>query len=130
MPYGIASLAVVANLLFVPVTASASAFDIFNNACQSPDASPSAVCQDKGKGGTNPLTGPNGVIRKVAVITAAIAGIAGVVMLILASLTYIMANGEAGKIKQAQDMIKYTIAGLVVVALADSIISFVLNKLL
>jgi lipopolysaccharide export system protein LptC len=116
-------------LIGVP-TAHVQAIDLFSNACQSPGAKTNAaVCQDRGSGSSNPLTGSNGLIRKGATVTALGAGIAGVIIMILAGLTYITANGETGKVKQAQDMIKYTFAGLIVIALADSIVSFVLGKL-
>ena len=125
------SLCVVCFALFVVTLAypsRAAAWDPFQGYDCGGSASGSAVCADKGKGGTNPLTGSNGVILKIADVTALLGGIAAVFVLIIAGVQYIMSDGEAGKIKQAKDMAIYALVGLVVMAIAGSIVSYLLTR--
>ena len=118
--------ALLLGVLLIPVTVHA--FDPFATLCANGAATKSAVCVDKKNSG-DPIAGPNGVIRKTVNVIALVAGIASIIILILAGLTFVMAGGEAGKVKQAQDMAKYALIGLFVIAAADSILSFVLSKL-
>ena len=123
----IALVAVTLGVLLVP--ADARAFNPFSAICSSDKAaSGSTVCQQQNSNG-DPLTGSNGIFRKLANVIALTAGIIAIFILIIAGLTYITAGGEAGKIKQAQDMARYAIIGLVVIAVADSIVSYVLSHL-
>jgi hypothetical protein len=121
----VSGLVITLGILSMP--ADTHAVDPFTAVCQANNAN--TVCKDKARGSTNPLTGSNGIIRKIASTTALLAGITGVIMMIAAGITFMTANGEPGKTKQAEDMAKYTLVGIVIIALADSIISYVLTKL-
>src|ERR1700693_2045117 len=105
-------------------------FGAFRNQCNgSPTGTGEAsICNGRANG-TNPLVGPNGVFIKVTNVIALVAGFVAVFILFAAGITYITANGEPSKIKQAQAMIMYTVAGILVIVLADSIISYVLHRL-
>lgn len=108
--------------------APARAFNIVGPVCQNGGGS-STVCQDQNNGETNPLTGPNGIILKAAYITAAVAGLAAVIILILAGLSYISSDGDPAKTKAAKSAIISTIVGVIIILLADSIIGLVVSKL-
>ncbi len=56
-------------------------------------------------------------------------GIVAVVFLIYGGVSYITANGDAGRLRKARDTILYAIIGLIVVAFAEIITGFV-SKLL
>jgi hypothetical protein len=112
----------------ISLSAPARAFNVLGNVCQNGGSS-SAVCQDQNNGSTNPLTGPNGIILKAAYITAAIAGLAAVIILVLAGLSYISSGGDPAKTKAARTAIISTVIGVAIILLADSIIGLVVSKL-
>lgn len=124
-----AVLAVACAVLTVSLSAQPArtyAFDIWpSGSCGA--ASSSAVCASKGN--TNdPVSGQNGVILRVADILALVAGLAAVIVIILAGWNYINSGGDAAKTKTAKDAIIFALIGLVVIVLAHSILGFVLSK--
>ena len=68
------------------------------------------------------------IIKLAIQILQMIVGIISVFVLITAGLGYINSGGDSGKTKTAKDRILYASIGLVVVALAQVIVSFVLNR--
>ena len=83
-------------------------------------------------GGTcpSPGTGPTveSVIATVINILSIIVGVIAVIMIIIGDLRYITSGGDSNNTKGAKDTILYAIIGLVVVAMAQVIVKFVLNK--
>ena len=83
-------------------------------------------------GGTcdSPGTGPTveSVIATVINILSIIVGVIAVIMIIIGGLRYITSGGDSNNTKGAKDTILYAIIGLVVVAMAQVIVKFVLNK--
>lgn len=51
-------------------------------------------------------------------------GAVAVLMLIYGGFTYVMANGDATRVKRAKDIILYAIVGLIVAIMAWGIVSF------
>ena len=68
------------------------------------------------------------VIKLAIQIFQMIVGIIAVFMFITAGLNYVTSAGDGAKTKTAKDRILYGAIGLVVVALAQVIVSFVLNR--
>jgi hypothetical protein len=68
------------------------------------------------------------VIKVIINVISAIAGAVAVIMIVLAGMRYITSGGESSKIAGAKSAIIYAIVGLVVVALSQVIVRFVLNK--
>ena len=75
------------------------------------------------------LYGSNSLLVKVARLLAIIAGVSGVFMIMLAGFKYINSSGDPSGINEAKNMILYAVVGLVIAAIAQSIILFVLNRL-
>jgi hypothetical protein len=119
-----ASLAVFFGMMAIAPTTSAT--DVFSGACGSGSGG-SAVCGKQS--GSNPLTGPNGTLRRVTRIIAVIAGIAAVIMILIGSIMYVTSGGDAGKVSSAKDTIMYAAVGLVIISIAQAIITFVIGKL-
>ncbi|MEO6513585.1 MAG: pilin [Candidatus Saccharimonadales bacterium] len=71
--------------------------------------------------------GLNGVITNVINILSAVIGVAAVIMIILAGFKYITSGGDPSGVKSAKDSLIYAIVGLLVVALAQTIVRFVLH---
>ena len=70
----------------------------------------------------------NNMITTVINLFSVIVGIIAVIMIIYAGLKYITSGGDSAKITSAKNTIVYAIIGLIVVALAQFIVKFVLNK--
>jgi beta-lactamase regulating signal transducer with metallopeptidase domain len=73
-------------------------------------------------------TSLDNTIKSVVNVISVIVGLLAVVMIITAGLRFITSSGEAEKIKNAKNTIIYALVGLVVVALAQVIVQFVLDK--
>lgn len=69
------------------------------------------------------------VIRNVINIFSIIVGLVAVIMIIVGGFKFITAGGESSNITSARQTITYAIVGLVIAALSQSIVWFVLNKI-
>ncbi|GAC1481319.1 MAG: hypothetical protein NVS1B7_1790 [Candidatus Saccharimonadales bacterium] len=70
----------------------------------------------------------NGVIKLVVNLLSLFVGVAAVIMLIVGGLKYVTSQGESSNTAGAKNTILYAIIGLVIVALAQLIVRFTLNK--
>lgn len=70
----------------------------------------------------------NDIIKLVINIFSLVVGLAAVIMIIIGGLKYITSGGDSGNIQSAKNTILYAIIGLVVVALAQFIVRFVLSR--
>lgn len=111
--------------LALPSMASASV-DINGNLCSGTNfdlGGGNTDCQSNG--GTNNL---NSLLTKIINIFSAIVGVIAVVMIIVGGLRYITSGGDSGRVSTAKTTIIYALVGLVIVALAQLIVHFVLNQ--
>jgi Type IV secretion system pilin len=76
-------------------------------------------------GGTTKI---NNLITDVINIFSAVVGVICVIMIIFGGFQYITSGGDTGKVGTAKTTIIYAIVGLIVVAFAQFIVQFVLNK--
>ena len=70
----------------------------------------------------------NKVIQQVINILSIIVGVIAVIMIIIGGLRYITSGGESNNISGAKNTIIYAVIGLVVVAMAQIIVRFVLSR--
>jgi uncharacterized membrane protein len=70
----------------------------------------------------------NDTITEGINLLSVIAGVVAVVMIIMAGFRYITSNGDSAKVGSAKNTLLYAIIGLVIVALSQMIVKFVLNK--
>lgn len=73
-------------------------------------------------------TGINNIIKTVINIFSLIVGVVAVIMIIVGGFRYITSGGDSSNVSSAKNTIIYAIIGLVIVALAQFIVQFVLNK--
>ena len=78
------------------------------------------------QGGSN--DGLNDLIAKIINIISVIVAVVAVIMIIFGGFKYITSGGDSGNVTGAKNTILYAIIGLVVVALAQFIVKFVLTK--
>jgi len=80
------------------------------------------------KSSTDPGQKIDTTIQNVINLLSVAVGIAAVVMLIIGGFRYVTSAGNAETTKAAKNTILYALTGLVIVALAQLIVNFVLNK--
>lgn len=118
--------------LFLPLAlpVAVTAEDVQNSLCSGAnDLSISAASgnecdnlKDKGTGKANQL------VTKIINIISIIVGIIAVIMIIYAGFRYITSAGNQENVKSAKTTLIYAIIGLIVVALAQIIVRFVLRE--
>lgn len=116
-------LAVAGVISVAGLAAPVSAANEFNkNACNS------GLSQDEraALGCDNYQTAPS-VVTEIIKIIVSLLGIVAVLMILVAGQRYITSNGEPEKIKQARNMIIYSLVGLIIAGLAFAIVTFVQN---
>lgn len=100
--------------------------DVFNDVCTK--APNSTVCQSKNPG-SNPITGPNGILTLVISIISIIVGIASVIAIIFAGAKFISSGSNPQEVARAREAIVYAIIGLVIALLAQAIVQFFLKDI-
>jgi cytochrome bd-type quinol oxidase subunit 2 len=70
----------------------------------------------------------NNLLSRIVNVFSVIVGVIAVVMIIAGGLRYITSGGESNKVGSAKTTIIYALVGLVVVAIAQLIVHFVLSK--
>jgi hypothetical protein len=68
------------------------------------------------------------IVTLIVNIFSVVVGIVAVIMIVVGGFKYITSGGDSGNITSAKNTIVYAIIGLVIVALAQFIVKFVLNK--
>ncbi|HLB66279.1 MAG TPA: pilin [Candidatus Saccharimonadales bacterium] len=91
-----------------------ASLDINSNACNPADP----LAEDK----------VNSIIKLVINLFSVIVGIISVVMIIVGGVKYITSGGASEKVTGAKNTILFAVIGLIVVALAQIIVRFVLSK--
>lgn len=70
----------------------------------------------------------NGIIRFGINLISILAGVIAVLMIILSGFKYITAQGDANQISSAKRTLLYALVGLVLVAISQALVRFVLFK--
>lgn len=77
---------------------------------------------------TGGTTGINNLITTIVNVFSIIVGVVSVIMIIYGGFRYVTSGGDSSNVTSAKNTIIYAIIGLVVVALAQFIVQFVLDK--
>jgi hypothetical protein len=124
---GIAGLSLLTPGLALPVVSGIASADIVNQLCTGVDAAADTTdCNDPTKG--SGAQGIQDIAKKVTNIFSIIVGAASVIMIIYGGFRYITSGGDSGKVGNAKNTLIYAIVGLVIVALAQIIVRFVLTQ--
>lgn len=68
------------------------------------------------------------IIRTVINVFSLVVGVVSVIMIIVGGLKYITSGGDSGNVTSAKNTILYALIGLVIVAMAQVIVRFVLAR--
>lgn len=82
-----------------------------------------ATCQDP-----NASTGFSNLLKRIVNILSVIIGVIAVIMIIFGGFRYITSGGAPEKVTGAKNTILYALIGLIIVALAQIIVRFVLSE--
>jgi hypothetical protein len=134
-------LMIVATLTFaapalVPLAASADVTNCTSGIANSVATGASAAANSNSVNGNSiTCTGSNvgndtieNIAKNVVNIFSIIVGAVAVIMLIYGGFRYITSGGDSGRVGNAKNTLLYAVIGLVIVALAQIIVQFVLTK--
>lgn len=85
-------------------------------------------CNPTDNDGTAATTSVDRLIKTVINVFSLVVGVIAVVMIIIGGLKYITSGGDSGNVTGAKNTILYAIVGLIIVALAQVIVRFVLAR--
>lgn len=111
---------------------AAHAVDIISPGCSSSDAtSTPGICQGNpsAKDSQNPIFGPTGIMTTVVRLLSIVIGVAAIIVIIIAGISMMVANGDANAVSTARRNILYALVGVAIAGVAQIIVAFVLNKL-
>jgi len=124
-----AVLSLAVPMALLPATVSAA--DIQNSVCSgastlqvSTNPASTTCATSTGQG----VSKFNSLLTEIINVFSVIVGIAAVIMIIYAGFRYITSGGASDKVGNAKNTILYALIGLVIVALSQLIVKFVLNK--
>lgn len=126
----ILSISVLTSLLLpVAVPAIARAADgIQDNLCAGANLDVNTDCDTGGITDQEAKDRLNNLIRTVINLFSVVVGVVAVIMIIVGGLKYITSGGDSGNVSGAKNTILYAIIGIIVVALSQFLVRFVLSK--
>ena len=123
----VASLFVLGTPMLMPAVASAAA-NVTDNLCTGANFNVTGQSQNGAGCGTQTGQSFNDLLTKIVNIISASVGVVAVIMIIVGGFKYITSGGESSNVSGAKNTIIYAIIGLVIVALAQVIVRFVINS--
>lgn len=115
--------AVLALAFFATVPALAAPSDAAAQACAGVTAAAGGTC-DATKTGTD----ANELINTIINLLSWIIGVIAVIMIIFGGFKFVTSSGDSGKVSSARQTIIYALVGLVIVALAQTVVKFVIGQ--
>lgn len=117
--------------LLVPAGVAAQSVDIFEDVCKrEPSAS---ACEDRVGNSKdpnqNPIYGPNGIVTKAVNILSLVIGIAAVIFIIVAGFRFIISGSNSQNVNESREHVIYALVALVLAAVAQIMVRFVLTKI-
>ncbi len=82
------------------------------------------TCNETGVGEDNISEAAAGIVRLFSIIV----GVIAVIMIIYGGFRYITSGGDSGRVGSAKNSLIYAIVGLIIVAIAQLIVHFVLSQ--
>jgi len=119
---------------FDPLQGSCDAFLEFDSdgtatRVKDPNAAIPATCSELlSTQNEDPVVGSNGVLTKVTNLVSVAVAVASVIIIIVSGITMTLSSGDPSKVKSSRDAIIYAVVGIVVVAVARTIVLFVFNR--
>jgi hypothetical protein len=110
--------------LAAPAMSAHAVYNPVGKACSGNNQS--AACNSQS---TTNVVGKNGIIARVTRIVAAVGALVAVIVIIIYGFQMITSYGDSGKATAARNAIVGAVVGLVVIALAQAIVVFIVSNL-
>jgi hypothetical protein len=117
--------------LFMPFALANVSASITSNLCQGSNSAadtPGSNCGDGTSSSAQTETALGNVAKNITKIFTIIVGAISVIMIIYGGFRYITSGGASDKVGSAKNTLIYAIIGLIIVALANVIVSVVINQ--
>ncbi len=125
---GIASFTMLIPGLLVPVVGGVASADIKANLCSGVDAAADTTDCAAATSDATGQAGVKAIAKKITAIFSIIVGAISIIMIIYGGFRYITSGGDSSKVGNAKNTLIYAIVGLIIVALAQLIVRFVLTQ--
>lgn len=106
------------------VNALEGTYNPVDKACQANNQS--AACKSQN---SNNVDGPNGIIVRVTRLVAAFGAFIAVLVIVIYGFQMITSYGDSGKVTSARNAIIGAVIGLVVIALAQALVVFIVSNI-
>jgi hypothetical protein len=127
------SIGILSSLFIVQLAPLAAAQDVTNQIqsglCAGSNLDLNNIDNPSGSCSNDALQRVNNIIRHIVNILSAIVGVVAVIMIIIGGFRYITSGGNDTSITSAKNTILYAVIGLVIVALAQVLVHFVLRNI-
>jgi len=77
---------------------------------------------------TSAVSTVNNTIARIINILSFVVGVIAVIMIIIGGIRFVLSGGDSANVTAARNTILYAIVGLIIVALAQIIVKFVINR--
>ena len=114
--------------MLVPVAVSAAAGTCSNTATNIAAGANGALGSGSNIDCSDTTTNVSTAAASIVKIFSIVVGVVSVIMIIYGGFRYITSGGDSGSVGNAKNTLIYAIVGLVIVALAQLIVHFVLNQ--
>ncbi len=118
--------AIVLAIPATPALAQETSPEIQQGLCAGVNLDVNSNCSNLDKGGG--LGRFNVIIKRIINLLSVIVGVVAVIMIIVGGLRYITSGGSDTSVTSAKNTILYAIIGLIIVALAQVLVRFVLRQ--
>ena len=120
-------------VLAASVTFASPALAVVPVSAQISEESKTATCEGLGSAGSScNQSGANNTVTDIIStainILSLVVGVAAVIMIIIGGFKYVTSNGDSNALSSAKKTIIYTLVGLVIAAMAQGLVRFVLNR--
>lgn len=87
------------------------------------------IAEDDEGNAINPISGgTNSILYKITILVSAIAGAIAVIIIIVGGISMITAGGDSQKFGNARNTIIFAVVGLIIIVLAQALITFVITR--
>jgi len=124
---GIAGLSLMVPAVAAPALTGVASATLRSNLCTGVDAAADqAGCNNNTSGDAS--SGLTNLARTITKYFSIVVGAAAIIMIIYGGFRYITSGGDSGKVGNAKNTLIYAIVGLIIVALAQIIVRFVITQ--
>lgn len=121
-------LIILSLMLLVVPSSQTFAANVFQGCSQVPNAQNTTVCKDNATQSAKSTNLFISIIKDVINLLSFVVGAAAVIMIIIAAIKIVTAGGDSKGVAEARSSLIAAAAGILIIAIGQVIVVFVLNK--